>query len=128
MVSAPGLPALASALRDMPDAARAEVETALDDIAADAIAEARRGLGTAGPSSPGDPPADPTGALAASLTAMRNGLNVAVTAASPHAGFLEYGTRTMAARPFLRPAVAATAEAARARLRAALARAADAFR
>ncbi len=126
--AAPGLPALARALADLPAAAQAEVGAALDEVAADVVAVARRSLGTASPSAPGDPPADPTGALAASLSATRDGLQATVAASAPYAGYLEYGTRRMAARPFLRPAVAATAETARAKLRAALARAAEALR
>lgn len=128
VVSAPGLPALRQALADLPDAAKAEVSDALDAVGADLVTDMRRRLGRTGASAPGDPPADPAGALAASLAATRDGLRVTVTAASPQAAFLEYGTRTMAPRPVLRPAVAAVAEMARARLRAALARAAGKLR
>lgn len=126
--SAPGLPALRQALADLPDAAKAEVSDALDAVGADLVTDMRRRLGRTDPSAPGNPPADPAGPLAASLAVRRDGLQVTVTAASPRAPFLEYGTRTMTPRPFLRPAVAAVAERARARLRAALARAAGKLR
>ncbi len=131
---APGLAALQARLSGLSEAVKAEVAEALGEVAADVIEEARRalgggessGFGKRQASAPGGPPADPSGALAASLSAALETAEpqVTITAASPHAAFLEYGTRTMAARPFLRPAIAATSVGARTRLRAALARAA----
>jgi len=47
-----------------------------------------------------------TGALRASIyTVTRDFLSVALGAAVYYAGFVEYGTRKMAARPYLRPAI-----------------------
>lgn len=87
----------------------AELASALDTVAETVAAEARRLLDGAGarPSQPGEPPADPSGVLADVITTGRaaDG-SAAVTAAAPYAAALEYGTTRMAARPFLRPAVA----------------------
>ncbi len=121
-VSAPGLPALRQSLAALPDAARTEVATALVAVATDAATEAMRGFGDAAPSAPGGPPADPTGGLAASISVTQEGDASRIAVAVPYAVDLEYGTRTMAPRPFLRSAVAATAETARDRLRAAFLR------
>ena len=114
---------VAGRLANLPGAVRAAVVTALGEIAADTVAEARRALSRVGPSRPGNPPADPGGGLTASLEARLDpdADAATVTAADPHARFLEYGTRAMAARPFLRPAAQAVLDDARARLRAAMA-------
>ena len=129
-MTAAGPAALQRRLATLPRAAETEVAAALGAVGDMVLAEARRILATsgAGPSAPGEPPADPTGTLAASLGASldRAAARITLTAASPHAIALEYGTRTMGARPFLRPAVQATADEARRTLEAALARAAGA--
>lgn len=116
-------------LAALPARLRDRVNAALQEVGDGTVEEIRRVLAASAgplPSAPGDPPRDPAGrladALAVSLDEARS--SVTVVAASPEARFLEYGTRTMAARPFLRPAVAATASRAREVCRAALAEAA----
>lgn len=116
-------------LAALPGRLRERADAALLQIGQETLAEIRRVLAASGgprPSAPGDPPRDPAGHLAGALAVSLDDAHSAVTvvAASPQARFLEYGTRTMAARPFIRPAVAATAPAALATCRAALAEAA----
>jgi HK97 gp10 family phage protein len=54
-----------------------------------------------------------TGALARSIRASATGDTVEVTAGQPYAGYQEYGTATVPASPFMRPALdAATGEIA----------------
>lgn len=65
-------------------------------------------------SNEGSPPYGKSGKLQRSIYSKfvafgRNSV-VRVAASAPHARFLEYGTRFMAARPFLRPAIANTRE------------------
>jgi HK97 gp10 family phage protein len=68
-------------------------------------------------SSPGNPPAVRSGELDASVIAIpeeslsSGGVTVKVTALAAHASYLEFGTRYMAARPFLRPAISSGAGA-----------------
>ncbi len=116
-------------LAALPARLRGRVNEALRAVGEDTVAEIGRGLAASQgpqPSRPGDPPRDPAGriarALAVDLDEARS--TVTVLVASSEARCLEYGTRTMAARPFVRPAVAATAPAALALCRAALAAAA----
>ena len=115
--------ALASGIADMkrrlaglPGLAKSEAHEALRRTGADVVAAARAGL-AAGPH-------DPSGTLAASLsgTLDEGASRVSVASSAPYAGFLEYGTRRMGARPFLRPAIAATREGAFQHARDALAR------
>lgn len=125
-VASTGLAALRRRLAALPQVARVEGATAMDRIGAGLVAEARRMLASGGPAEPGSPPDDPAGNLADSLgwSLDPDGPRLVVTAASTHARFLEYGTRAMAARPFLRPAIAASEEHIRAEMRGAMARAA----
>ncbi len=62
------------------------------------------------PSAPGEPPARVSGELmdsvAYEVVESDRGLVVLVGASAPYALALEYGTRRMAARPFLRPSLA----------------------
>ena len=51
-----------------------------------------------------------TGALAASVAAEPERDGVAIVAGERYAPFVEYGTRTMRAEPYIRPAVAETQE------------------
>jgi HK97 gp10 family phage protein len=65
-------------------------------------------------SAPGQPPAVDTGRLRASITHTlperdERGLRVRVGTDVEYARYLEFGTRRMAPRPFLRPAMAAVA-------------------
>lgn len=94
----------------LPQAARAGLLPVLEMVAGLAASEARMLLdaGGRGPSDPSQLPADPSGNLANSIAASATPDGAAVTAASPYAVHLEYGTVTMAARPFLRPAIEAT--------------------
>lgn len=55
-------------------------------------------------SAPGEPPATDTGKLVGSIVSGAKGLSGFVEARSLYALHLEYGTRDMAARPFLVPA------------------------
>ncbi|WP_131114296.1 hypothetical protein [Lichenihabitans psoromatis] len=96
--------------------ARTNVSAALETVAQDMIDLARQSLsGTTSPSDAGvsetlgwrSDPADPS---------------VVVTATSPAAVFLEYGTMQRAAKPFFRPAAEAASEAAQQPLAAAFAR------
>ena len=67
--------------------------------------------GNGQPSAPGSPPNVQTGSLRASIdyTVQRvpAGVEGLLSSSSPYAQFLEFGTRKMAARPFMRPALAA---------------------
>lgn len=56
-------------------------------------------------SAPGEAPATDSGKLVGSIVADAKGLEAFIEARSQYAVHLEYGTRGMAARPFLRPAV-----------------------
>lgn len=64
----------------------------------------------AAPSAPGEPPARVSGELldsvAYEIMETGRGLSVTVGAAASYALSLEYGTRRMAQRPFLRPSLA----------------------
>lgn len=59
-------------------------------------------------SAPGEPPATDTGRLVNSITTEYDAakLTGTVSANTEYAEFLEYGTQTMAERPFMRPALA----------------------
>lgn len=108
----------------LPDAVAKAMAAGLDDVAQSVAAEARLRLGTVKPSRPGLPPADPSGTLAEGIGTDRGpDGSAAVTVASRYAVDLEYGTTRMAARPFLRPAIAATGDDARRMLGKAFARA-----
>ena len=62
-------------------------------------------------SAPGQPPNTDTGRLAGSIRAVESGTPTAyVDALADYAVWLEFGTRNMAARPFMTPAVEAERE------------------
>ena len=106
-VRAAGLEALRRRIPALPSAAQAAVTPGFEALAEAAADELRAGLGAGpGPSAPGSAPDDPSGRLAASVSAAFSDGGSAVTVAAPEAVFLEYGTVRMAARPFLRPAAA----------------------
>lgn len=67
---------------------------------------AKNNMSTSSPSSPGSPPGIDTGNLKGSIKVGEVTDNHAVLEANAnYAGYLEFGTRRMAARPFMRPAV-----------------------
>ena len=118
---APELDALRRRLAALPAAARAAVAPAMLDIAEGIAGEVRASLGAGvGPSAAGGAPDDPSGRLAASVSAAPTEAGSAVTVAAPEAAFLEYGTLRMAPRPFLRPVALRAGATARAALAAAL--------
>ena len=118
---APGLDALRRRLAALPAEAEAAVRPAMEGVAEDVAAAVRASLvAGAGPSAPGHAPHDPSGRLAASVSATATDGGSAVTVAAPEAVALEYGTLRMAARPFLRPAAQRAGPGALARLAAAL--------
>lgn len=115
---------LKAALAALPRMAAAALAPALEAAAGLAAIEAQRLLAGSGPgpSDPGQVPADPSGELARSIVAMPTPEGAVVTVRSPQALPLEYGTATMAARPFLRPAIHATRAEAQSALAEAYAR------
>jgi HK97 gp10 family phage protein len=56
-------------------------------------------------SAPGEAPATDTGTLVGSISAVSSGLSGKVGSRLQYSFWLEYGTRRMGARPFLRPTV-----------------------
>lgn len=56
-------------------------------------------------SAPGDPPAVDTGKLIRSIETEQDGASAAVIVRAPYAYLLEFGTRHIAPRPFLGPAL-----------------------
>jgi HK97 gp10 family phage protein len=93
--------ALKATLGALPTVVQAQLRPAFTEAAAMVVAEARRTL------------AETSGAVADSMAAEATDNGAIVTAGSPVAAFLEYGTVRMTARPFLRPAVDAAAEEVR---------------
>lgn len=55
-------------------------------------------------SSPGQAPANNTGALVRSIKVKKNGRNATITISKDYAIYLEFGTSKMRARPFIIPA------------------------
>ncbi len=85
--------------------ATAAVDKALNAVAGRCVDRIRNSMPfAAGPSRPGSPPHSHLGDVRASVkrTALSNH-SFAVYSDSPIAGFLEHGTRKMAARPFIGP-------------------------
>lgn len=83
---------------------------ATDEAAETAVKDIRSSWSASSPSSPGNPPAVVTGALDASVSSeqkLASGNTVAteIKAEAGHAGYNEFGTSKMAARPFMQPAV-----------------------
>ncbi len=118
---AAGLDALRRQLAALPRAAALATAPGFMAVAEGVADEVRASLGSGTQASaPGGVPDDPTGRLAASVTAGATAGGSAVTVAAPEAAFLEYGTLRMAARPFLRPLASRAGAGALARLAAAL--------
>ncbi len=118
---AAGLDALRRRLAALPATARSAAAPAMLDVAEGVADAVRASLGAGpGPSAPGAAPDDPSGRLAASVSAAPTDRGSVVIAAAPEAALLEYGTLRMAPRPFLRVAALRAGAAARAALAAAL--------
>lgn len=67
---------------------------------------AKNNMSTSSPSAPGSPPGVDTGNLKGSIKVGEVTADHAILEANAdYAGYLEFGTRRMAARPFMRPAV-----------------------
>lgn len=93
----------------------------------------RRGNITHQASAPGEPPATDTGVLVNSIVgdvtrAQNNQVQGYVRAGAGYAGYLEFGTRRMAARPFLFPAIERNRVAIQQFLQRAMQTAANRFR
>lgn len=74
----------------------------------------KRGKITHQASAPGEAPANDTGFLAANIKAeMTEALTASIISQAPYSVHLEYGTRHMEPRPFLRPAGEAIKEQAK---------------
>lgn len=71
-------------------------------------------------SAPGEAPANRSGRLLSTIepTVDEQGLSVSITASTVYAKFLEFGTRKMAARPFMNPALTNNLERIKALFRA----------
>ena len=79
------------------------------DAANDAADYMRSHWSSVSPSAPGEPPAVVTGMLDASIEVVPTGSGAKPTqelrVQAWYASYLEYGTKNMAARPFIRPAM-----------------------
>lgn len=68
-------------------------------------------------SAPGDPPATDTGTLANSIATRRTGpMSASVGTGIQYGAYLEYGTQSIEARPWLEPALRSSVKSARKRL------------
>lgn len=74
-------------------------------VASIRVTLSRPGGGEGGSSAPGGPPHSRTGTLSRSYYYKASRLSLEVGATAEYAGFLEFGTSKMAARPALRPAI-----------------------
>jgi HK97 gp10 family phage protein len=132
-----GLEGVQANLRSLTTRGRQALELALDesanalrdDITTSILHEAHTGemYGKHQASAPGETPASDTGNLVNNII-VDNGqlpnLEVATSSLAPYSEALEYGTKKMAARPFMRPALQRHEASIISRLRAAMARAA----
>jgi len=73
-----------------------------EKIKEDAIASMKEGLGK--PSSPGSPPNKQSYDLANSIEIKKAGTTIAVGSEVDHAAYMEFGTRYIEPRPWLKPA------------------------
>lgn len=96
------------ASREFDELAGAVIYEAADAVRAEAFQSISRGaVSGAGhvPSKPGQPPLRDTGNLQANLKVARTGLlSAEIRSEAEYAATLEFGSSTVAARPYLRPA------------------------
>jgi HK97 gp10 family phage protein len=114
VVKIDGLREFDRAMSGLPRAVRKEAGRAVF-VAADTVkAEAQRLVSTGAtsganhvPSRPGEPPNTDTGQLQRGIVSRRTGdLKAEVMSSAEYSAALEFGTSRMAARPFMRPALA----------------------
>lgn len=82
-----------------------DVDTFLGKLAMDCEADIKNNFSSQSPSPVGEPPGVDTGNLKNSVVANRRGKVWVVQVGADYGADLEYGTRKMGARPFVRPAV-----------------------
>lgn len=86
---------------------RAVAQRNINDVEKLFLDEARKLVGQPGPtpSRPGQPPKRQSGRLQRGIVAQKDlaRLTLEFRSTAPHSGFLENGTRRMAARPFMKP-------------------------
>ena len=95
-------------LKAMTDDAPRLAEQIIEKLAMDTVAYMLNNMSEQSPSSPGAPPAIDTGFLVNSISAFPEGrMAWVVNVAADYAASLEFGTPSMAARPFFLPAIEA---------------------
>lgn len=82
-----------------------DVNRLLQKMAMDTEGEIKNGFSNLSPSPVGSPPGVDTGNLKNSVVAVKRGKDWVVLVGAPYGVALEYGTRRMGARPFVRPAI-----------------------
>lgn len=87
-----------------------DVMTFLGKLAMDCEADVKNNFSSQSPSPVGSPPGVDTGNLKNSIIAVKRGKGWVVLVGADYGADLEYGTRKMGARPFLRPAVRRTVQ------------------
>lgn len=82
-----------------------DTDSFLRKLALDCEADIKNNFSAQSPSPVGSPPGVDTGNLKNSIVAVRRGADWVVQVGADYGADLEYGTRKMGARPFVRPAV-----------------------
>lgn len=100
------IPAIARALSTESDRVVQKTATDVAEEMVTSLEGARHGrrYGAHRASAPGEKPARLYGTLAGGINIKRRANNATVFSSAAHTPHLEYGTRNMAARPFMRPA------------------------